>query len=40
MLERMHGTSFDWLTWSGGGLNRLGLRATRSQLMKDNADII
>ncbi len=40
MIERMHGTSFDWLTWSGGWLIDLGLKAQRFQLIKDNSDII
>lgn len=39
MLEKMHGTSFDWLTWSRGGLINLGLR-NRYKLIKDNLDII
>lgn len=39
MLEHMHDTSFDWLTWAGGGLTRLGLAALRFELIKDNADL-
>lgn len=35
----MHGTSFDWLTWCGGGLSNLGL-ATRYNIIKDNIHII
>ncbi len=25
-IPRLHGTSFDWLTWCGGSLNRLGVQ--------------
>jgi hypothetical protein len=39
MLERLHGTSFDWLTWSGGGLTNLGL-ANRFEIIKSNANLI
>lgn len=39
MLERMHGTSFDWLTWSGGGLTNLGL-ANRYEIVKSNIYIL
>lgn len=24
-IQHMHGTSFDWLTWSGGSLTNLGI---------------
>lgn len=39
MLERMHGTSFDFLTWSGGGLTNLGL-PNRYDIIKSNIHIL
>ena len=39
MLERMHGTSFDWLRWRGGELTNLGL-ANRYEIVKSNIHIL
>lgn len=39
MLEKMHGTSFDWLLWRGEGVIRLGV-VQREAIILANADII
>jgi hypothetical protein len=39
MLEKMHGTSFDWLTWRGEGVIRLGV-VQREAIIIANADIL
>lgn len=39
MLEKMHGTSFDWLSWRGEGVIRLGV-IQREEIIISNAKII
>ena len=39
MLEKMHATSFDWLSWRGEGVLRLGFRQ-REAIIIANADLI
>lgn len=39
MLEKMHGTSFDWLTWRGEGVIRLGV-IQREAIILTNSNII
>lgn len=33
MIEHLHGTSFDWLTWCGGSLTRLGVQYNSCHIM-------
>lgn len=39
MIEHLHGTTFDWLSWQGGTLFKLGL-APRKQIIISNSEII
>lgn len=39
MLEKMHGTSFDWLSWRGEGVIRLGV-IQREKIILANSHII
>jgi len=39
MLPKMHGTSFDWLSWRGEGIIRLGV-TQREAIIISNANII
>lgn len=39
MIEHLHGTSFDWLSWQGGTLSQLGL-ISREQIILSNSNII
>lgn len=39
MLEKMHETSFDWLTWRGEGVIRIGV-IQREAIILSNAHII
>lgn len=39
MLEKMHGTSFDWITWRGEGVIRLGV-VQREAIILANSNII
>lgn len=39
MLERMHGSSFDWLSWSAGCIHDFGIPC-RTESILANADIL
>ena len=40
MLEKMHGTSFDWLSWRGGTLTEYLNITPREEIILSNAYII